>query len=178
MPSMVLEASLGDKAALRKARGAFFTPEAVARYITEWAVRSASDRILEPSCGEASFLLAAVDRLTALRPPDGEEQYAALDGIELHRDSARAARTLLRSAGVDARVSVNDFFCVDPTGSYDVVIGNPPYIRYQDFSGAARARSREAALRAGVGLTNLASSWAAFGAVPAPRRADGARIAG
>ena len=152
----------GDTAALRKARGAFFTPEAVARYITEWAVRATSDRILEPSCGEASFLLAAVDRLTVLRGPSDGDQYAAIDGIELHDASARAARALLRNAGVDARVKVNDFFCVNPTGSYDVVIGNPPYVRYQDFSGAARARSREAALRAGVGLTNLASSWAAF----------------
>ncbi|GFG68089.1 methyltransferase [Mycobacterium kubicae] len=151
-----------DTAALRKARGAFFTPEAVARYITEWAVRSTSERILEPSCGEASFLLAAVDRLAALRTPGHGDQFAALDGVELHDASARAARKVLRNAGVDARVTVNDFFCVDPTGSYDVVIGNPPYIRYQEFSGTARARSRAAALRAGVGLTNLASSWAAF----------------
>ncbi|GAB7144907.1 N-6 DNA methylase [Mycobacterium riyadhense] len=162
MPTMVLGANQGDTAALRKARGAFFTPEAVARYITEWAVRTTSDRILEPSCGEASFLLAAVDRLAALRTPDGSDQYAALDGIELHHDSARAARALLRSVGVDARVRSADFFCVEPSACYDVVIGNPPYIRYQEFSGAARARSREAALRAGVGLTNLASSWAAF----------------
>ncbi|UXA16746.1 class I SAM-dependent DNA methyltransferase [Mycobacterium sp. SMC-4] len=152
----------GDTAAQRKARGAFFTPESVARYVTEWAVRGTTDRILEPSCGEAAFLLAAVDRLAALRASEGRGQFAALDGIELHAASARAARTLLRSAGIRARVRVGDFFTVDPTGSYDVVIGNPPYIRYQDFSGTARARSRAAALRAGVGLTNLASSWAAF----------------
>jgi hypothetical protein len=152
-----------DTAELRKARGAFFTPELVARYITNWAVRSMADQVLEPSCGEASFLLAAVDRLAALRGPDQLDlQLAALDGVELHEASADAARALLRRAGVDARIEVGDFFCVDPTGSYDVVIGNPPFIRYQDFSGEARARSRAAALRAGVGLTNLASSWAAF----------------
>ena len=152
-----------DTAELRKARGAFFTPEPVARYITDWAVRSTADQVLEPSCGEASFLLAAVDRLAELRRAgqlDG--QLAALDGVELHPASAAAARRLLAQAGVDARIEVGDFFCVDPTGSYDVVIGNPPFIRYQDFSGEARARSRAAALRAGVGLTNLASSWAAF----------------
>jgi hypothetical protein len=28
-----------DTAVLRKARGAFFTPEPLARYLTEWAVR-------------------------------------------------------------------------------------------------------------------------------------------
>lgn len=42
------------------------------------------------------------------------------------------------------------------------MIGNPPFVQYQDFSGEARARSRAAALRAGVPLTNLVSSWAAF----------------
>jgi len=162
MLHMVLRSTGGDSAALRKARGAFFTPASVARYVTDWAVRATHERILEPSCGEASFLLAAVDRLTELRGTGDTDQLAALDGIELHEDSARAARGLLRSAGVDANVAVGDFFCVDPTGSYDVVIGNPPYIRYQDFAGIARSRSRQAALRAGVGLTNLASSWAAF----------------
>jgi len=49
-----------DTAALREARGAFFTPEPLARYMTEWAVRSVADKVLEPSCGEAAFLLSAV----------------------------------------------------------------------------------------------------------------------
>ncbi|XHC90854.1 N-6 DNA methylase (plasmid) [Leifsonia sp. P73] len=51
---------------------------------------------------------------------------------------------------------------VDPAPRYDAVIGNPPYIRYQDFTGEARSRSRAAALKAGVALSGLASSWAAF----------------
>lgn len=38
----------------------------------------------------------------------------------------------------------------------------PQYVRYQGWSGEARTKSRAAALRAGVNLTNLASSWAAF----------------
>ena len=45
-----------DPAELRKARGAFFTPPAVARFIADWAVRSPADAVLEPSCGEAVFL--------------------------------------------------------------------------------------------------------------------------
>ena len=65
-----------------------------------------------------------------------------MDGVELHEASADAARALLHQDGVDAHIDVGDFFCIDPTGSYDVVIGNPPFIRYQDFSGEARARSR------------------------------------
>lgn len=158
--------SLLDTAELRKARGAFFTPEPVARFLTDWAVRATGDRVLEPSCGEAAFLLAAVDRLAAIEgaAPDreGDAVGGVLDGVELHGPSARASQRLLRSAGLSSRVRTADFFTVAPTGSYDAVIGNPPYVRYQDFTGQARAASRAAALRAGVNLTGLASSWAAF----------------
>lgn len=160
MQTMVLSAV--DTAGLRKARGAFFTPEPVARYVADWAVRNTSDHVLEPSCGEASFLLAAVERLAALQAAGDNEVRGFLDGVELHADSAKAAEALLRAAGIDARITVDDFFCVEPTASYDVVIGNPPFVRYQDFTGPPRVRSLAAALRAGVGLTNLASSWAAF----------------
>jgi len=151
-----------DTAVLRKARGAFFTPEPLARYVTEWAVRSVADQVLEPSCGEAAFLLAAVERLVALRDAETAHRPPHLDGVELHEASASAARGLLRAAGVDADIKVGDFFTFEPTASYDAVIGNPPYVRYQDFSGESRARSREAALRAGVPMSGLASSWAAF----------------
>jgi adenine-specific DNA-methyltransferase len=151
-----------DTAALRKARGAFFTPEPLARYVTEWAVRSVADKVLEPSCGEAAFLLSAVGRLAALHDAEADPTTPHLDGLELHDASASAARDLLRAAGVEADVRVGDFFTFEPTGIYDAVIGNPPYVRYQEFVGECRARSREAAPRAGVPMSNLASSWAAF----------------
>lgn len=149
-----------DTADVRKARGAFFTPEPLARYVTEWTVRQRSDSVLEPSCGEAAFLLAAAARQASLA--DGVVQAGPLDGIELHSESAAAATDLLTAAGAHPRIAVGDFFLNEPEPRYDAVIGNPPYVRYQDFSGEARNRSRQAALRAGVSLTNLASSWAAF----------------
>jgi len=143
----------GDSAALRKARGAFFTPRPVARFITDWAVQSPQDAILEPSCGEAVFLHeAGRDR----------RHKGPLIGVELHSDSAAESERTLRSDGIPATIRAGDFFLSDPDGSFDAVIGNPPYVRYQEFSGEARLTSRAAALRAGVSLTGLASSWAAF----------------
>lgn len=149
-----------DSAELRKARGAFFTPAVVARYVTEWAVRDRSDRVLEPSCGEAAFLLEAGRRLARL----GASRVARdqLHGAELHDHSATAALEVLRREGFEAKVDVGDFLRSPPQPLYDAVIGNPPYVRYQDFSGESRASAQRAALRAGVALTNLASSWAAF----------------
>jgi len=149
-----------DSPELRKARGAFFTPQLVARYVTEWAVRSSADRVLEPSCGEAAFLLEAGRRLDALGAPQGLP--GQLSGAELHDYSAKTALNLLRLEGFEASIAVGDFLRREPEAAYDAVIGNPPYVRYQAFSGESRATAQRAALRAGVSLTSLASSWAAF----------------
>jgi adenine-specific DNA-methyltransferase len=152
-----------DTADLRKARGAFFTPAPIAEYVTTWAVRSLDDIVLEPSCGEAAFLLAAAERRANLAAAEGLGiPPAKLFGVELHRASAGEARRLLAGVGDAACVVTGDFFGFKREGKFDAVIGNPPYVRYQDFSGKARATSRAAALRGGVPLTGLASSWAAF----------------
>ena len=148
-----------DTHELRKARGAFFTPASLCAYISHWAIRTAADRVLEPSCGDAAFLAAAARRLDELGAPP---ELGQLVGVELHEDSAEAARAVVARAGRSVRVEVADFFDFPVEPRYDAVIGNPPYVRYQGFSGAARASAQRAALAAGVGLTALASSWAAF----------------
>lgn len=149
-----------DTTALRKERGAFFTPDEITRFISEWAIRSPDEKVLEPSAGDAAFLISAVLRLKQLSTTDNVRP--AVTGIEIHAHSAQMASQRVSSVGGRAHILHSDFFTVEPDPVYDIVIGNPPYIRYQDFSGEARARSREAAMRAGVALTGLASSWAAF----------------
>ncbi|AJM78174.1 Eco57I restriction-modification methylase domain-containing protein [Rathayibacter toxicus] len=149
-----------DTAKLRKARGAFFTPEPVASFVTTWALRDATDTVLEPSCGEAAFLEHAVTRLREL---SGDPALVpVVDGVEIHGPSAQEAERIVTASGGEANVIVSDFFLVEPSAKYAAVIGNPPYIRYQDFVGEARLRSRTAALQAGVNISGLASSWAAF----------------
>nr|WP_238941337.1 N-6 DNA methylase [Jannaschia sp. Os4] len=143
----------------QKARGAFFTPPAIAQYLADWAIRSESDHVLEPSCGEAVFLSAAARRLSQVGSEGGA---CRLHGVELHEASAATARTILEDAGEAADIHVGDFFEHEPERVFDVILGNPPFVRYQDFSGPARARSLEAALAQGVRLSGLSSSWAAF----------------
>ncbi len=149
-----------ETAAQRKARGAFYTPPALARYVTDWAVRAAGDTVLEPSCGEAAFLLQAARRLRQLGATGGLSDQ--LHGAELHGASAEAARAALRAAREAARIEVGDFLALEPSATYAAVVGNPPYVRYQAFTGDSRAAARRAALRAGVRLSALASSWASF----------------
>jgi len=149
-----------DTPALRKERGAFFTPDEITRFIVDWAIRKPSDLVLEPAAGDAAFLVAAVNRLRKLTP--NTQVRPAVDGVEIHSHSVRVAHQRVQEAGGEAHISHSDFFALEPKPIYDTVIGNPPYIRYQDFSGEARTRARAAALRGGVSLTGLASSWAAF----------------
>ncbi len=146
-----------DVAAARKARGAFFTPVGITQHMAEWAIRSADDRVLEPSTGEAAFLVSAVERLLEL----GNEA-PSVNGVEIHAPSAEAARALIGAAGGTADIVVKDFFMVEASATFDAIIGNPPFIRYQDWTGPQRDRARFAALQQGVALTGLSSSWAAF----------------
>ena len=146
----------GDSAEIRKARGAFFTPPEVTRFLCAWAITSPGDRVLEPSCGDGAFLAAAAERLRELGG------RAPLQAHELHEGSAADASALLASAGYPGRVVVGDFLASPPGPSFDAVVGNPPYIRYQGFTGEARATGLAAALAQGVRLSRLASSWAPF----------------
>jgi adenine-specific DNA methylase len=165
----------GASAEARKGRGAFFTPQAIAAFLVRWAVRSADDTLFEPSCGEAIFLTEGVARVRELgRSAISPDQF---DGIDIDAASVDAARLLLLERGVAAQLHVGDFFDLKPSRTYSAVVGNPPYIRYQSFHGAARSKGLEAALAQGVRLTALASSWAAFVIHAASFLAPGGRLA-
>lgn len=155
----------GDSLELRKARGAFFTPEKVAKFITDWAIRSPDDSIIEPSCGEAVFLHQI-----------SRGHQGRVVGVEIHSASAREAERTLNLEGIEAVVHHGDFFAHSEFSQYDAAVGNPPYVRYQGWTGEARAASLAAALRAGVNLTNLASSWAAFTIHSALHLREGGRL--
>lgn len=160
-----------NSATARKARGAFFTPNGITTHIAEWAIRSPSDKVLEPSSGEAAFLLAAVHRLVALG-----HSSPRVHGVEIHAPSAVEANRWVAAAGGRAEIKTSDFFLVDAEPRFDAVIGNPPFIRYQEWTGDQRDRARFAALQQGVALTGLASSWAAFVAHSAGFLKPGGRL--
>lgn len=158
----------GDSPALRKARGAFFTPLPIAEHLTNWAIRSdPTATVLDPTCGEAVFLLAAGRRLKALGR-EASDLDAQLFGVDLHTGSLDSALSLLEGEGLDAHLIASDFFAVPtpdkvhaPLPPVDAVVGNPPFVRYQEHTGESRRLSAAAALAQGVRLNGLASSWAA-----------------
>ena len=150
----------------RKARGAFFTPPAIAQFLADWAVRDASARILDPTCGEAVFLLAAGRNLRKAGA-SAKAIERQLTGIDVHAPSLNESRQLLSAEGLGGRLVAGDFFDLptpaqigDAVGWQDAVIGNPPFVRYQEFAGVTRKKALQAALAQGVRLSQLTSSWA------------------
>lgn len=151
-----------------KARGAFFTPPAIAEFLARWAIgKDSGARVLDPTCGEAVFLLAAGTRLRELGG-DPAAVRSQLTGVDLHQPSLDEAARLLAEDGHGATLVRSDFFeLLTPAqigavvGWQDAVVGNPPFVRYQDFTGNVRKRAASAALAQRVRLSGLASSWAA-----------------
>jgi adenine-specific DNA-methyltransferase len=160
----------GDSPELRKRRGAFFTPYVIAEHLAEWALRGNGNEglILDPTCGEGVFLLAAAEHLAQ---SGRSRETARLFGVDVHESSLHETENLLSlvSQAPDSELLVGDFF-QEPTPDQigarlpfvDAVIGNPPFIRYQEHRGDMRRRALAAALGQGVRLTGLASSWAAL----------------
>ncbi|MGC8543700.1 MAG: HsdM family class I SAM-dependent methyltransferase, partial [Vulcanisaeta sp.] len=62
--------------------GQFYTPPAVARLITKWAIRGPSDKVLDPGCGSGTFLIEAYARLYQLKA--GMSIWASRPSKEIH----------------------------------------------------------------------------------------------
>jgi adenine-specific DNA methylase len=147
----------------KKERGAFFTPQAIADYLAHWAVRRRTDRILDPTCGEAVFLASSGARLQHLGAAGDLENQ--LFGVDIHADTLARADQVLRKQRLHAWITQRNFLHLSHARrdlpAMDAVIGNPPFIRFQDQPRETRKEALAVSLEHGVVLSSLASSWAA-----------------
>ena len=152
------------KADKQKLRGGYYTPKLLADFLTEWAIRTGKERIVEPSCGDGNFIVSALERLHSLRSSSEARIVAVeLDTHEVVKAQTRVAAINRRGTQVDWRNS--DFFKVYSeleAQKFNVVIGNPPFIRFQHFDEAPREIAFQHLREAGYKPTKLANAWAAF----------------
>ncbi len=128
----------------RKDLGSYYTPPVVVRALVSWAMRGdVSGPVLDPACGDGRFLTGLENAV----------------GVDV--DPVAAAEA---SQCVDAEIATADFFEWAPQTSrrFAAAVGNPPFIRYQRFTGQARQRALEYCAAQGVELSGLCSSWAPF----------------
>lgn len=146
-------------------RGAIFTRREVVDFILDLSGYTVDRplhelRLLEPSFGHGDFLLSAIDRLLAAwraagRPDPLRALGNAVRAVELHRASmARTAISVtdrLIEEGVPAQTAEvlvdrwllqGDFLLTELEGRFDVVVGNPPYVRQELIPDALMAEYR------------------------------------
>lgn len=121
-----------DDVASEKLRGAFYTSPALVRACLERVTilldTARPIRVLEPSSGDGAFIRGFrpyVDRHEIVEPD--------ITCIELMEAEAEACREALRDCHLHGHVVHSSFFAwMDKNNcSFDAVVGNPPFVRYQ-----------------------------------------------
>lgn len=143
-----------------KLRGGYYTPDKISEFIAEWAIRSSSDSVLEPSCGDGSFLSAITNRLRVLGSTNEQIKQNVI-GVELDDIEAE------KSAKYGTTVICEDFFSyyeqyIDKKKQFDVIVGNPPFIRYQNFSEKYRTVAFSLMNKHGFHPNRLTNIWLPF----------------
>lgn len=170
------------KLGLDKLRGGYYTPEQLSQWLCAWAIRKSGDSVLEPSCGDGSFLVAAVKQLK-LKGATSKQIAQQLRGIEISSDEAKTSQTRVSKA-LGARekdiVEVDDFFSwcdAHRESRFDAVIGNPPFIRYQNFPEPHRTRAMKLMGDLGLSPNRLTNIWVPFVVAAAASLRAGGRLA-
>ncbi len=156
----------------RKLRGGYYTPRQLSDYLSNWAIRSPADSVLEPSCGDGSIVAAAATRL------DERGRITAVEIIPEELEKAQN-RPLSTTPNIDWRCgSFFQFFHdLNTTKQFDAVIGNPPFIRFQYFDKRERALAFSMLNAFGYRPNGLANAWAAFVALSGELLKQGGRLA-
>lgn len=135
----------------KKMRGGYYTPKPVAEFITRWAAPDLNSRILEPSCGDGAFL-----RELSSRKEDVDVVAVELNPLEADKASV--------TSGFE--ITTDDFFNVSALerngAGFDIVLGNPPFIRYQNFDSECRDRAFEQMKDYGFKPNKLTNIWVPF----------------
>lgn len=140
-------------ASAEKLRGGFYTPEEIASFMLRWAINGDKDLdILEPSCGDGVFLEQI---------KKGNYIYKSITAIELDPLESKKANKIDL---INCKVINGDFhvFFNTTNKTFNAIVGNPPYIRYQYFNRTQQIEAAKIFQRADLKYTKLANSWVSF----------------
>jgi adenine-specific DNA-methyltransferase len=153
----------------QKLRGGYYTPNLISDFLARWAIQTPDDTLLEPSCGDGNLLVAAASILLKLGAKP-ETVGRNIHGVEIDRTEAQRAAERLRTLGVlhyPGQIEISDFFayCVEHLNDrrlFDAIIGNPPFIRYQNFIEEHRVPAFELMAKVGLKPNRLTNAWVPF----------------
>jgi len=146
----------------RRLLGAYYTPSSVAEILCAWTITNPNNTVLEPSFGGCEFLDCTIRRLEQIGSEQPEKQ---IFGCDIDSDAFEHLSLRPRLRRQDNFIQ-RDFLEVAPSHfgveKFDVIVGNPPYVRHQQLSTAQKKRAREIRQLVLPQLNLQASLWGLF----------------
>ncbi|MBA4685518.1 MAG: N-6 DNA methylase [Candidatus Galacturonibacter soehngenii] len=143
----------------QKLRGAYYTPLPLAEMMVELFRDDENiNEILEPSCGDGVFI-------DGLIKTGYIEKIASITAVEIEKSEAKKLKSRLIN---EKKVNVlnKDFFDFYKQYSdkkkYDLILGNPPYIRYQYLEEEQRDMMSTILTSHGMKANKLVNTWVGF----------------
>lgn len=137
----------------KKISGSFYTPANICDFILKWCMNgNGSMDVLEPSCGDGAFLRSL---------KSGGYRYNSVTGIEIDEYAAGVAASIELKNSI---ILTSEFhrYCVETQDRFDLVVGNPPFIRYQYFDKIQQSAAEEVYKRVGLKYSKLSNPWVSF----------------
>lgn len=142
----------------QKLRGSYYTPIQLAEAMVELFASQNISTILEPSCGDGVFI-------DSLKNQGLLSKIKTLTAIEIDPDEAKKVRNRYSDFG-QVEVYTEDFFNYYNRAlgkeCFDLILGNPPYIRYQYLKESQREIQSEILTSHGMKANKLINAWVAF----------------
>ncbi len=165
-----------------KLRGGYYTSPLIAKWLSNWAIRSSNDRILEPSCGDGVFIETALNQLLSLGTSK-DHITKQLIGVEIISTEAEKTMTKLKQfieTNGNNPIYNEDFFSwlsFNLNRRFDCILGNPPFIRYQNFPEPSRSAAMYFLKKIGFRPNKLTNIWVPFVAGSTVCLSSGGRLA-
>lgn len=148
-----------DNESQTKLRGGYYTPAPIATFLSKWVLSKNPKSILEPSCGDGAFIRAVNIEC---------KSDANFIGIELLKQEAdKASREKISNKQLKVRVINTDFLQwgierLNDGATFDSIVGNPPYIRYQYLDSKDQELSEQIFKRYDLKFTKHTNAWVPF----------------
>lgn len=157
---------------VQKLRGAYYTPKTLADAMVRLADAGNCDSILEPSCGDGVFIEALAENGML-------NSNTQVDAVEVDKDALDKVGNLDHH---NSRIQLNhrdffEFYEEKSPKSYDLILGNPPYIRYQYLSPEQRTLLSDILTRQGMRPNRLINAWVGFTVACTDLLMDGGTLA-
>lgn len=143
----------------QKLRGAYYTPLPLAKMMVDLFKNDANiSSVMEPSCGDGVFV-------EGLIKTDFIKQLKKVTAIEIETEEADLLKEKVKPYSL-IKILNGDFFEFYQNNyqkqKYDLILGNPPYIRYQYLEEIQREAMSQILISHGMKANKLVNTWVGF----------------